>query len=196
MSTNWNEQYERQDTPWDKGAASPGLIDFLATETVQGRVLVPGCGFGHDVRALAATADDVVGLDIASLAVEGADRRPKIGRERYVLGDFFNLPAEMRGSFDWVFEHTCFCAINPAQRPAYVAAAAAALKPGGHYLAIFYLDPGNDSPDEGPPFEVAVAELDRLFLPHFTLIREWLPQRAYPGREGREWMRVMQLKSA
>ncbi|EDY19340.1 thiopurine S-methyltransferase [Chthoniobacter flavus Ellin428] len=195
MSTNWNEQYEKQDTPWDKGSPSPGLVDFLATEPVQGRVLVPGCGFGHDVRALAATADEVVGLDIAPLAVEGADRLPKVGHERYALGDFFNLPAEMRGAFDWVFEHTCFCAIHPSQRPAYVASVAAALKPGGRYLAIFYLDPGNDSPDEGPPFEVSVAELDRLFSPHFTLVREWLPQRTYPGREGREWMRVMQLKS-
>jgi SAM-dependent methyltransferase len=196
MSTNWNEQYEKQDTPWDKGAPSPGLVDFLALEPVHGRVLVPGCGLGHDVRALAATADEVLGLDIASLAVERADRMPKVGHERYALGDFFNLPAELRGAFDWVFEHTCFCAINPAQRPAYVASVAAALKPGGHYLAIFYLDPGNDSPDEGPPFEVSVAELDRLFSPRFTLVREWLPQRAYPGREGREWMRVMQLESA
>ncbi len=88
-------------------------------------------------------------------------------------------------------EHTCFCAIQPAQRPAYVEGVADAWRPGGHLFAIFYLDPGNDSPDEGPPFEVSIAELDRLFLPRFTLEREWLPQRAYPGREGREWMRVM-----
>lgn len=195
MSTNWNEQYEKRDTPWEKGAPSPGLVDFLATEPVRGRVLVPGCGFGHDVRALAATADEVVGLDIAALAVERADGFPKAGHERYVHGNLFDLPAEMRGSFDWVFEHTCFCAIHPTLRETYVKSVAAALKPGGRYLAVFYLDPGNDSPDEGPPFEVSLAELDRLFLPRFDLVREWLPQRAYPGREGREWMRVMTLKS-
>jgi len=28
-----------------------------------------------------------------------------------------------------------------------------------------------------------VAELDRLFTPRFELEREWLPSRAYPGRE-------------
>jgi SAM-dependent methyltransferase len=99
----------------------------------------------------------------------------------------------MRGAFDGVFEHTCFCAIDPSQRPAYVEAVASALKPGGQFLAIFYLDPGNDSPDEGPPFGVSIAELDRLFLPRFTLLREWLPQHAYPGREGREWLRLMTL---
>ena len=192
MPTDWEAQYQMKETPWEKGAPSPGLMDFLAVEVVSGRVLVPGCGFGHDVRALAATADEVVGLDLAASAVAGASTIPSVGGERYVQGDFFALPASMRGAFDWVFEHTCFCAIDPSQRPAYVEAAAGALKPGGKLLAVFYLDPGNDSPNEGPPFEVSVAELDRLFLPRFTLLREWLPQHAYPGREGREWMRVME----
>ena len=192
MPTDWEDQYQKGETPWDKGAPSPGLVDFLGVEMVSGRVLVPGCGLGHDVRALAATADEVVGLDLAASAVAAARSVPSVGGERYVQGDFFALPAEMRGSFDWVFEHTCFCAIDPAQRPAYVEAAAGALKPGGKLLAIFYLDPGNDSPDEGPPFEASITELDRLFLPRFTLLREWLPQHAYPGREGREWMRVME----
>jgi SAM-dependent methyltransferase len=196
MPTDWEAQYRNKDTPWEKGAPSPGLVDFLAGEPLRGRVLVPGCGFGHDVRALAATADEVVGLDIARLAIEGAQHFPKVGQERYFLGNLFDPPPDLRGAFDWVFEHTCFCAIDPSQRPTYVEAVASALKPGGQILAIFYLDPGNDSPDEGPPFEVSIAELDRLFLPRFKLVREWLPQRAYPGREGREWMRVMRLAAS
>ncbi|HEY3900133.1 MAG TPA: methyltransferase domain-containing protein [Chthoniobacter sp.] len=195
MSTDWEDHYRKGDTPWEKGSASPGLVDFLATEPVRGRVLVPGCGFGHDVRALAAGGAEVLGLDLAASAVAGAQRLPKTGNEQYVLGNLFALPPELRGAFDWVFEHTCFCAIQPAQRPAYVEGVASALKPGGRFLAIFYLDPGNDSPDEGPPFEVSLTELDRLFLPHFRLVREWLPARAYPGREGREWMRVMEKSS-
>ena len=194
MPTDWEAHYQQSDTPWEKGAPSPGLVDFLTAEPVRGRILVPGCGYGHDVRALAATADEVVGLDIAPSAVEAAQRFPRAGSERYELGDLFNLPPAMRSAFDYVFEHTCFCAIDPSLRPAYVEAVAGALKPGGRLLAIFYLDPGNDSPDEGPPFEVSIAELDRLFLPHFTLDREWLPQRAYPGREGREWMRVLSVR--
>ena len=192
MSTDWEDHYQKGETPWEKGAPSPGLVDFLATESVRGRVLVPGCGFGHDVRALAAAGAEVTGLDIAASAVAGAQRLPKAGNEQYTLGNLFALPPEMRSAFDWVFEHTCFCAIQPSQRQAYVEAVASALKPTGRLLAIFYLDPGNDSPDEGPPFEVSIAELDRLFLPHFRLVREWLPAHAYPGREGREWMRVME----
>ncbi len=193
--TDWEAQYQAGDTPWDKGAPSPGLVDYLAEHPVHGRVLVPGCGFGYDVRALTETADEVLGIDIAPSAVEGARKFPGSGRERYEMADLFNLPEEMRGTFDWVWEHTCFCAIQPAQRIAYVEAVAEALKPGGHLLAIFYLDPGNASPDEGPPFEVSISELDRLFLPRFELLQEWLPSRAYPNREGREWMRVFRKKS-
>ena len=194
MPTDWEAQYQKGETPWDKGAPSPGLVDFLALEPVCGRVLVPGCGAGHDVRALAATAEEVTGLDIAPSAIEGAARFPRVKNERYELASFFDLPPHLRGAFDWVWEHTCFCAIDPAMRAAYVGAVATALKPGGNLLAIFYLDPGHDSPDEGPPFGVSVAELDALFLPRFDLVREWLPARAYPGREGREWMRVMRRR--
>ncbi len=193
MPSDWEALYQAGDTRWEKGAPSPGLVDFLEKNPVRGRVLVPGCGFGHDARALAATADDVVGIDIAPSAIAGARKFPLVAGERYEFADLFDLPASMRGAFDWVWEHTCFCAIDPAQRADYVAAVAGALRPGGKLLAIFYLDPGQQSPEEGPPFEVSIAELDRLFLPRFTLEREWLPQRAYPGREGREWMRVLRV---
>lgn len=191
MPTDWEDHYRRSETPWEKGAPSPPLVDFLARERVGGRVLVPGCGFGHDVRALAAQGAEVVGIDIAPAAVEAARKVPPAGNERYELADLFALPPPMRGSFDWVFEHTCFCAIDPAQRPAYVEAVAGALRPGGQVLAVFYLDPGQNSPDEGPPFEVSLAELDRLFSPRFRLLREELPIRAYAGREGREWLRLL-----
>jgi SAM-dependent methyltransferase len=194
MPTDWEAQYQKGETPWEKGAPSPGLVDFLATEPVRGSVLVPGCGFGHDVRALTSTADAVVGFDLSTSAIAAARRLPRVGGERYVQGDLFALPADLRGAFDWVFEHTCFCAIDPALRPAYVEAVAGALRPRGKLLAVFYLDPGHASPDEGPPFGVSLAELDRLFLPRFTLVREWSPARTYPGREGREWMRVLALR--
>lgn len=196
MPTDWEAQYQKGETPWEKGAPSPGLVDFLVEQRVEGRVLVPGCGLGHDVRALAAQGAEVVGLDIAPSAVEAARATPAVGGERYELGNLFALPEPMRGAFDWVWEHTCFCAIDPSLRAAYVEAVHGALKPGGHLLAIFYLDPGNESPDEGPPFEVSLAELDRLFLPRFELLREWLPAHAYPGREGREWMRLLKRSGA
>lgn len=195
MPTDWEAHYQRGETPWDKGAPCPGLMDWLGQNGISGRVLVPGCGFGHDVRAIAAAgAEDVVGLDLAISAIGGAEQFPVAGAERYALGDLFALPGVFRGQFDWVWEHTCFCAIDPERRADYVEAVAGALRPGGHLLAIFFLDPGHASPEEGPPFGVSRTELDRLFEPRFELVEEWAPARAYAGREGREWMRLLRRR--
>ena len=195
MPTDWEDNYRRGETPWDKGVPHPGLVEFLKRTPVHGRVLVPGCGAGHDARALAATADEVVGLDIAPSAIARAKAQPVVGGERYQLADLFALSASLRGTFDVVFEHTCFCAIDPSLREKYVAAVAGALKPGGHLLAIFYLDPGLDPGESGPPFGVTREELDAFFVPRFTVLREWKPGATYPGREGREMCRLLQLAS-
>src|SRR5688572_23802345 len=156
MPTDWEAQYQRGETPWDKGAPHPGLIDWLETSRPNGPVLVPGCGVGHDVRALAATGVEVLGIDIAPSAVRAAAAVPRVGDERYEVADLFALPPHLRNAFALVWEHTCFCAIEPRLRLAYVEAVHGALLPNGQLLAVFYLDPGNDSPDEGPPFEVSI----------------------------------------
>ena len=193
--TDWESRYQSHDTPWEKGAPSPGLVEYLEVNPpLDGKVLVPGCGWGHDVRTISNSTNEVIGLDIAPSAIKGSESFPKAGRESYRLEDLFNLPSGMRGAFDWVWEHTCFSAIDPSMRQAYAQAVAGALKPGGHLLAIFYLDPGNDDENDGPPFGVTLKQLDAFFQESFQLVREWLPTRAYPGREGREWMRLLKKK--
>ena len=186
---DWQAQYEAGETPWDEGAPHPALLDFVAESgPFKGRILVPGCGLGHDTRAVSTLANQVIGLDIAPGAVAKARAFPKAGCEQYIAGDLFNLEPELRSSFHWAVEHTCFCAIDPAMRPAYAAVVAGALKPGGHLFAIFYLEP---AVDRQPPYGVKVPELDRLFSPAFALIRQWVPVRTFEGRESRELIRVL-----
>ncbi|MEO8206325.1 MAG: methyltransferase domain-containing protein, partial [Chthoniobacterales bacterium] len=141
---NWQQRYLTGDVPWDKGAPAPPLTGFLTTDKMNGHVLVPGCGPGHDVRAIAKTGVQVVGLDFAIEAIVIAKSFPAAGTEQYLVGDFFQLPPEQQNAYDWVYEHTCFCAIDPKRRVEYVASAASALKEGGKLLAIFYLDPDYD----------------------------------------------------
>lgn len=188
-SVDWNARYEAGDTPWEKGGAHPALAALVEAEQLAGKVLVPGCGSGHDVRALAARGLEAVGLDVAPLAIARARGHPPAGREAYVLGDLFGLPPEFEGAFDAAFEHTCFCAIDPARRADYAAAVYAALKPGAKFLAIFYADPDHG---EGPPFGCSRAELDGLFAGRFRLISERRGFPTHPGREGRELARLMQ----
>ena len=192
----WQKRYEQQDTPWDKGAPAPALTAFLPQKQICGRVLVPGCGRGHEARALGTQPDTtVIGLDLSPLAVAQAKELTAEALPdadvHFVVGDFFHLPATLKRSFDWLVEHTCFCAIDPSLRADYVASASSALRTGGKIFAIFYLNPGTES---GPPFPVSKAELTELFEPRFTLLEEWVPKESFPGREDRELVRILQKR--
>lgn len=190
--TDWENAYRSGETPWEKGRAHPALLDFLANnEPIAGEIFVPGCGYGYDVRALSTPANHVIGIDLAPFAISKAKSFRKVGSEEYFLEDLFNLPAEFDGRFDSVFEHTCFCAIDPAMRAKYVEVIGRVLKPGGQIIAIFFLNPDND--DDGPPYGVTRKELDKFFGARFSVEREWIPRRTYQGREERELMRVLAL---
>src|SRR5579859_2043797 len=69
--SDWENRYQTGDMPWEKGAPSPGLVDFLSAhpDLPKGTVCVPGCGTGHDVRAWARAGFDATGYDIAPSAV-------------------------------------------------------------------------------------------------------------------------------
>lgn len=191
----WQSKYESGETRWDKGSPAPPLLEYLANKTLTGKWLVPGCGTGHDVRALASVGVIPVGMDFAPAAIDAARSVKPVGQETYVLANFLDLPASYTGAFDGIFEHTCFCAIRPDDRPAYVASCASALRKGGELLAIFYLDPREADDDGCPPFPTDWAEIPRLFGAAFELVDLWKPAHCYPGREGRERMARMIRKA-
>lgn len=186
MTTNdWEAKYQAGDAFWDHGAPSPGLVEFLAAhpELERGTVAVPGCGTGHDVLAWADAGFEAAGYDIAPSAIRlGRERAAETGRNAtFHQSDF--LRASPPQPLDYVFEHTLFCAIDPAERGAYVNAAARWVRPGGVYLSVNYIvcDP------DGPPWPVTARELWDRFTPHFDLLDQWVP-RSYSNRCGRELM--------
>jgi methyl halide transferase len=189
--TNWEALYQSGDTRWEKGAPSPGLVDFLAAhaELPRGTVLVPGCGMGHDARAWASKGFAVTGMDLAPSAIrECQERTAQAGlKADFRLGNFLELEPFTR--FDWVFEHTLFCAINPEQRDAYVQAVLRWLKPDGQFLAVHYMIRDKD----GPPFGCEQQELMERFAAHFNLKQGWVP-RSYENRTGLELMLWWQRK--
>src|SRR3974390_1501459 len=149
MSQNeWEQRYQSGDMPGEKGGASPGLEDFLAAhpELPRGTVCVPGCGPGHDARAWARAGFRAYGYDLAPSAIRLAIERTRAAglTAQFRLADF--LRAETPFQFDWIFEHTLFCAIQPAERDQYVEAVLRWLKPKGRYLAVNYLIPDTDGP--------------------------------------------------
>lgn len=191
---DWELNYQNNDTPWERGEPAPPLVEYLETNQIGGRVLVPGCGLGHDVRLLAAHGCDALGVDLSSTALGKAETFPKPdgGSVSYQLSDFLdpenNLPD---AHFDYVFEHTCFCAIDPSRRIDYLRAVCRVLKPGGHLLAILFTHLDGE---EGPPFPTSTDEVQTLFASHFEIARHWRPTRAYAGRENEESMYLMKRR--
>lgn len=179
----WEERYQTGDTRWEKGAPSPGLVDFLAAhpKLSRGAVAVPGCGTGHDVREFARNGFDAFGFDIAPSAIRLSNERTQAARLRATFQQLDFLRDEPSQKFDWLFEHTLFCAVDPTERELYVQAVLRWLKPDGNYLAVNYLIPDTD----GPPFGTTRDELWQRFSPHFDLLEEYVP-RSYPNRTGLE----------
>lgn len=188
--TDWDQAYQADFTPWDKGVPSPPLVEWFGKNSLSGRVLVPGCGVGHDVAHLLSLGLDAVGLDISPTAIARAQARYPEHAAQFVNADLFIF----EGRFDAVVEHTCLCALPPELRTQYRDAVAALLKPGGLLVGVFFLNPQMDPGETGPPFGIGTDELTALFGEQFELVESYVPQAAFPGREGREWVRVMRRR--
>jgi|ERR1041385_2749183 SAM-dependent methyltransferase len=189
--TDWDEHYQKGDAFWDKGAPSPPLKQYLERHPIRGRTLVPGCGRGHEVALAVERGLDAIGLDIAPTGIaEARALYPRIA-ERFILGDFFDPPAELRGAFDVVLEHTCLCALPLKLRPDYRRAVDLTLRRGGLLVGIWFINPALDPGEEGPPFGISVAELTALFKDGYEIVDDYVADVAFPNREKRERLRVL-----
>jgi len=181
----WENRYQTGDMPWEKGEPSPGLVDFLAQHPGLSRstVCVPGCGTGHDAREWARSGFPTSGFDLAPSAIRLAREKTLAAglTAKFELANFLSDAPPQK--FDWLWEHTLFCAIRPVERDDYVRAVLRWLKPDGQFLAVNYINCGPD----GPPFPTTREEQVARFSSHFELVADWVP-RSYPNREGREHM--------
>ncbi|XP_010277802.1 PREDICTED: probable thiol methyltransferase 2 isoform X2 [Nelumbo nucifera] len=146
----WEKCWEEGLTPWDLGQPTPVILHLLQTDAFpKGRALVPGCGSGHDVFAIASPERYVVGLEISEIAVKKANEE-----------DFFTWhPTEL---FDLIIDYTFFCAIEPSMRSAWASQVRDILKPDGELITIIF--PISDHVG-GPPYKVSVADYEEVLHP-------------------------------
>ena len=180
----WEARWRAGDTGWDLGEPSPPLCWLLQSlhAPQPGRVLVPGCGGGHELLRLAEAGFQPVGWDLAPSAVALAQTR--LGeRGAVICGDVLR-PGPPSASFDGVFEQTCFCAIDPAERPLYAAMVARVLRPGGWLWMVHLRVQGSG----GPPFDSDPQAVVTLFAQYGLQHTQSLPLAgiSHPRREGRE----------
>src|SRR5258706_5173184 len=111
----WENRYQTGDMRWEKGAPSPGLVDFLAghPELPRGTVCVPGCGTGHDVRIWARAGFAPTGLDIAPSAIRLSRERTLAAGLKAQFEQLDFLLASPTQPFDWLFHQTLLLPIQP-----------------------------------------------------------------------------------
>jgi len=188
---NWEENYQKGEAFWNKGAPSPPMKQYLERHAVRGRALVPGCGHGHEVALAVEHGLEATGLDIAPTGVaEARALYPKLA-ERFVVGDLFNPPEEMRGAFDLVLEHTCMSGLHPTLRADYRRGIDLTLRRGGLLIGVWFIEPELDPGEEGPPFPFSVPDLTALFAPSYEIMEDYVPDVAFPSRVSRERVRVL-----
>ena len=159
-ASTWDQRYRDGNDRWELGKPAPPLDTFLRTDSrtpqPPARVLVPGCGRGHEVALLADLGYEVIGLDFSGEAIQRAQavHGSDSAQLRWLQADLFDGGALAAagindGSLQGVLEHTCFCAIDPAQREAYLDTVARLLAPGGWLLGLFWCHPRRDGPPWG-----------------------------------------------
>lgn len=169
-ATYWQRRYADGTTGWDRGQPSPGFHWFLDRARHHGwrRILVPGCGRGHEVIALAESGFEVVALDYADPAVQMV--RSLLTEKRLSAKVVQTDVLEFRSDvpFDAIYEQTCLCALHPSQWLAYERKLAEWLRPGGTLFAMFM----QTTQAQGPPFACPLGRMRELFG---TETWEWQP---------------------
>ena len=165
---DWQRHYEENDLGWDLGQVAPPFVKLWQEEKLPlGKVLVPGCGRGHEVVFLAENGFDVTAIDFSSGAVtylKNALKKRNL-EGRILHQDFFSLDESHEGVYDLVLEQTFFCAISPKQRRDYVLNVSRILKPGGILVGLFY----HTDEQGGPPYNTTREDIEMHFSKKFEI---------------------------
>jgi SAM-dependent methyltransferase len=177
----WQPRYAAGETPWDFGGVPIALKEWLQRESAPGRVLIPGCGAGHEVRAFDGAGWDVTAVDYAPAAVARAKAALGGLADKVLLADFFS--DEFGHDFDLIYERTFLCSMPPDRWPSYVRRIVELLGPRGRLIGHFFFGenedpppyPLNDERQQQALFEPALANQ------HYEAATDSLPM--FVGRE-------------
>ncbi|MGB8224737.1 MAG: methyltransferase domain-containing protein [Polyangiales bacterium] len=184
---DWREAWKAGRTPWDAGGSPPALHSLLERGAVPaGRILVPGCGAGYDLATLARTDREVVGIDLSDEARTAfLNAHPNLGgRVIYEVADVFSYQAAT--AFDFVWDYTFFCALDPDQRNAWGATMKRFVKPAGTLATLLFPFEDPISGKHGPPWPVNTKLVRGLIEDGFEEPEVVEIEQTHPGREGKE----------
>lgn len=163
----WEQRFHEGHTPWDRGEVSPQCSAWLAAGALKPcRILVPGCGSGYEVAALAKAGFEVTGLDYAPVAIELTRQLLEAENLKAELVEADALAWRPQQPFDAIYEQTCLCALYPDDWRAYADQLRRWLAPGGKLYALFAQMLHADAADgaiQGPPYHCDINGMRALF---------------------------------
>ena len=184
----WETRYRDHFTPWDAGGVPKRLAAYARELGAGTRVLVPGCGSGHEVHLLSEAGCEVLAVDFSEAAVEIARRNLGRHADRVVVADFFGF--DVATPFDVVYERAFLCALPRKRWQDYARRMHEVLRPGGVIAGFWFYDDNV----KGPPFGTSDAELRSLLAGVFERIADEPVDDSIPVFRGKErwqvWRRV------
>ncbi|NMF84962.1 methyltransferase domain-containing protein [Nodosilinea sp. P-1105] len=184
----WERRYQEGTTGWDLGQPAPAFVTLLASPQAPppGSAIVLGAGRGYDALLFARHGFTVTAVDFAPSALVALNQMAAASGVtiNLVQRDIFQLLPEFQGQFDYVIEHTCFCALDLALRDTYVQLVSGLLAPKGELLAVFF----THNRSGGPPFGSSPTELRQRFSPQFELTTLEPVANSVPARQGEEYL--------
>jgi SAM-dependent methyltransferase len=181
----WDSRYRQNVMPWDAGRVPAALERFTARHAARGRVLVPGCGTGYEVRLLAQTGFEVSAIDFSEAAVEAARRELGPLADLVRPADFFGFEGDTQ-PFDAIYERAFLCALPRRIWADWERRTAQLLRSGGLLFGVFFFD----SNAKGPPFGIGAADLQALLGGDFERIEDEPVEDSPPVFEGKERWQV------
>lgn len=161
MDEGFEAMYQSGTPPWDIGRPQPAFVRLEETGAIRGRVLDAGCGTGELVLYLASRGHDAWGFDGSETARSTAKAKATQRglKANFVQADALQLK-RLGERFDTITDCGLFHVFSDDERPKYVAALAATVRPGGNYFMLCFSE---REPDGWGPRRVTQAEIRQAF---------------------------------
>ena len=159
-SADWEGSYQQGKTGWDRGKPNPQLLRWLGDQLQPPkRILIPGCGYGHELLELSRRGFEVTGLDFAKQPVDYLLKIRESESLKFAVlqSDVFDF--QPLQPFQAIYEQTCLCAISPDRWTDYEQKLFHWLTTGG-VLFILFMQTGKA---DGPPYDCPVDSMRQLF---------------------------------
>ena len=195
----WQQRWAAQQIGFHEAEVHPMLLSHAASLGTTGRVFVPLCGKSNDMAWLRAEGHEVVGVELAALAVRAFfDEHDMTATQlaaapfevfsadgyRLLCGDYFALTTALLGDFGAVYDRAALIALPADMRQDYATKMSELCTSGTSMLLVTVeYDASVITP---PPFVVSADEVTALYGQHWTIAPRGTRAADVKGQPGTE----------